>query len=168
MFHGGGGSPQEYMGQWESADSRNFILVLAQTNVAVTNDAVWNGGGCCDPAWRDNPQYQDVQYFEDVASQLIANFNTDASRIYVHGGSNGAILVHRLACESSYVAKASDLVGGMAWKQLYTGVAMTTEEIANNAQVECGSGAGNFDTSICPYEHWTQMPEWYSSKRGDK
>lgn len=70
----------------------------------------WNAGACCGSAQSDN--VDDVGYVREVLNTIEASENIDATRIFVTGFSNGAMMTYRLACELSDRIRAVAAVGG--------------------------------------------------------
>ena len=100
----------------ERCERENWILVF--TNGANFDgnrgSATWNAVHCCPPAWTFN--VDDVGYTKKIIETLSDNLKIDAKKIYAIGGSNGAMLVHRLAAEIpeifAAVAENQGTVGG--------------------------------------------------------
>src|SRR5690606_41449164 len=61
--------------------------------------ATWNAGACCARA-RDE-QVDDVGFLRAVLADVKRRIRVDASRVYVVGMSNGAMMAYRIACQAS-------------------------------------------------------------------
>jgi len=100
LFHGAGDTGAQFRlrtGLYGSADTAGragFILVYPD---GVNGS--WAVGCNCTDA--DGLGIDDVRFVRTLLAQLSAGLAIDASRIYVAGYSEGAMLAHRLACELS-------------------------------------------------------------------
>lgn len=74
------------------SDAEGFLLVGAE-GVGKS----WNGGICCDPAVSDG--VDDVAFVRDMLDAVAAAYCVDPRKVFATGWSNGATLVHRLACD---------------------------------------------------------------------
>ena len=95
VFHGGIGT-----GRYIQKQSRMDPVSDRHGFIAVYPDGLyrtWNAGGCCEEAMRR--KIDDVQFVADLLDTLETRLAVDRARIYATGFSNGAMLVHRLACE---------------------------------------------------------------------
>ncbi len=70
----------------------------------------WNaGGGCCgQPAKND---VDDVAYIEGAVADLASRYGIEPDRVFGLGHSNGAMMVQRLACETTLLAAAVAVSG---------------------------------------------------------
>jgi len=68
---------------------------------------VFNAGRCC-----GNAQANDVAFVRALVADLKTRLPIDASRVYGMGFSNGAMLLHRIACEAPEVFAAIAPVSG--------------------------------------------------------
>merc|ERR1719228_2681058 len=105
-----------------------------------------------------NPVYNDVAFFEDIASIVHQNYAGDPSRIYIYGLSNGGVLTTRIACESSVPAKVADYIGALSNKVFFDD---HPSNIKNIQSGHCSSESAGFDQTVCPYETWAAMSEYY-------
>lgn len=100
----------------QRCEEENWILVF--TNGANSEDnrgaATWNAIHCCKPALAAN--VDDIAYTRKVVDTLKTELNIDVKRIYAMGGSNGGMLIHRIAAELpdifAAVAENQGTVGG--------------------------------------------------------
>jgi polyhydroxybutyrate depolymerase len=95
MLHGGFGTGQQAQrayGWDQKADAGRFLVVYPD---GVSN--TWNAGTCCGAAMRGN--VNDVAFLGALLNRVVASDGGDASRLYVTGMSNGAMMAYRLACE---------------------------------------------------------------------
>lgn len=110
-FHGYGSnsSEQEAYGDFRPiADTANFILVHPQ-GLVVSGSAGWNSFGL--PAAAQG----DIDFTQKMITDLSAQYNIDANRIYSTGMSNGGFMSYDLACFlSSKFAAVASVTGGMA------------------------------------------------------
>lgn len=87
------------------ADRRDTLVVYPGSP-----DKVWNAGGCCGTAADENRD--DVAFVHALLEEVSRRVCVDPTRIYATGHSNGAMLVHRLACEASDLFAAVAPVSG--------------------------------------------------------
>ena len=70
----------------------------------------WNAGSCCgDPMEK---QVNDVLFMRNLIEDVKSKYSVDARRIYGTGFSNGAMLLHRVACEAPDLFTAIAPVSG--------------------------------------------------------
>jgi polyhydroxybutyrate depolymerase len=70
----------------------------------------WNAGTCCEEASRQN--IDDVAFIAALIDRMEATYPIDPNRVFVAGGSNGAEMAERAACElSGRIAAIADVVG---------------------------------------------------------
>ena len=110
MLHGGGGTAlqAERTYGWNAlADREGFLVVYPEGR-----HRAWNsGGGCCGRAVRDD--VDDVGFLQAVVDELVSSEGVDASRIYVTGMSNGAMMSYALACSTDILAAIAPVAGTM-------------------------------------------------------
>ncbi|MGV8970226.1 MAG: alpha/beta hydrolase family esterase [Microbacteriaceae bacterium] len=114
-LHGAGGDAERmatYTGLSAIADRDGFIVVYPQGTIAAELDGEysWNAGVCCGIPARTG--IDDVGFIDAVIRDVQENFPADPSRIFVTGFSNGGMLAHRLACESSEPIAGIAVVSG--------------------------------------------------------
>lgn len=70
----------------------------------------WNAGSCCgDPMEK---QVNDVGFMKNLVEDVKSRYTVDPRRIYGTGFSNGAMLLHRVACEAPQLFTAIAPVSG--------------------------------------------------------
>lgn len=80
------------------ADQHGFMIVYPNgTGVYQHAVLTWNAGRCC--GWAHQHGIDDVGFLNALLTKLEAEYAVDASRVYVTGISNGAMMAYRLACE---------------------------------------------------------------------
>lgn len=103
-LHGGNGTAPRrarQMGFNDIGDREGFIAVYPQgVNYG------WNDGRASPDMLRRLENTDDVAFFRALISELRALPQVDPRRIYLVGGSNGGMMIHRLACEMT------DLIAG--------------------------------------------------------
>jgi len=84
------------------AEQLGFLAVypLAQNEGFA---AAFNGAGCC----KNDPNFLDVEYAQDVVSDLASQECLTVSRVFSMGFSNGGFMTHRAACENSELFAAA-------------------------------------------------------------
>lgn len=100
----------------QRCEEENWVLVFP--NGANFDDnrgaATWNAIHCCDPAMRFN--VDDIGFTSKIVDTLKTELNIDTKRIYAIGGSNGGMLVHKIATELpdifAAVAENQGVAGG--------------------------------------------------------
>jgi polyhydroxybutyrate depolymerase len=117
VLHGGGGNAGnavEMTGMNRLA-AREGLLVVYPNGTASRDRGrllTWNAGHCCASAMTD--AVDDVGFLAAVIDTLVRSGRADASRVYLTGMSNGAMLAHRFARErSSMVAGIAPVVGAV-------------------------------------------------------
>lgn len=117
VLHGGGGNAANAatMTGWDRIAAREGVMVVYPNGTAGRAGRqmlTWNAGHCCAAAMSAN--VDDVGFIAAVIDALVASGRADASRIYVTGMSNGAMLAHRIGRElSTKVAAIAPVVGAV-------------------------------------------------------
>lgn len=70
----------------------------------------WNAGSCCGKPMEN--RVDDVGFMKNLVADVRAKVSIDTSRVYGAGFSNGAMLVHRVACEAPGTFTAIAAVAG--------------------------------------------------------
>ncbi|GAA3451809.1 extracellular catalytic domain type 1 short-chain-length polyhydroxyalkanoate depolymerase [Dactylosporangium matsuzakiense] len=99
MLHGGGGNGEQFAQQThmnDIADREKFLTVFPDGS-GRTRLLTWNAGTCC--AYARDTNVDDVAFIAAMLDQIIRDHPVDASRVFVTGFSNGAMLAYRLGCE---------------------------------------------------------------------
>ena len=105
VFHGAGGRPSgiaEHTGFSRVADREGFIAVYP---AGIRRR--WNDG-----RGRTSTPHDDVAFIRALIDTLARTERIDPARVYATGISNGAMFVHRLACELPGVLAAIAPVAG--------------------------------------------------------
>jgi polyhydroxybutyrate depolymerase len=116
-FHGAGsnaGVVKVYTRMDRAADRDGYIAVYPNGSSGLGDRFLtWNAGNCCGPAAA--LQIDDVGFVHAILDELPKRTPIDASRIYVTGLSNGAMMAYRFAAEAaSRVAAVAGVAGGMS------------------------------------------------------
>ena len=103
VLHGAAGDAVEnrkWLGLDAVADRENFIAVYPDgTGPFGDRLHMWNSGDCCGSAqWGS---VDDVGFLLAVLDDVARRTRVDATRVYVTGLSNGAMMAYRLAAEAS-------------------------------------------------------------------
>jgi polyhydroxybutyrate depolymerase len=107
-LHGGLGTGKamaEISGFDRTADARGLIVAYP--------DGIgrgWNAGSCCGSPMKKN--VDDVGFMRSLVADIKQKVAIDPKRVYGTGFSNGAMLVHRVACEAPDVFAAIAAVSG--------------------------------------------------------
>ena len=93
------------------SDKKGFIVVAPYGYPLFTDGGgrTWNAGRCCGPAQNHNAD--DIGYLREVIRRVEQQTSVDASRIFVTGYSNGAMMAWRLACEVPEVRAIAPVAG---------------------------------------------------------
>jgi len=120
-MHGGGGNAQnaDVMMRFSSLVERERLVVVYPDGAGrATRGAsgpamyTWNAGHCCGYALKND--VNDVAFINALIDTMSTRFSIDASRIYVTGMSNGAMMSHRVGRElSRRVAAIAPVVGAV-------------------------------------------------------
>jgi polyhydroxybutyrate depolymerase len=114
-FHGGGSNAAQqrrYSGMNAAADRHGFVVVYPDGTGVRPGQRMFltfNAGRCCPPATRNN--VDDVGFTHAIIDLLRQRLPVDGRRIYATGMSNGGMMAHRLAAESSLVAAVAPVAG---------------------------------------------------------
>jgi polyhydroxybutyrate depolymerase len=103
-LHGGTGNGDQFAassGFDALAEEHGFVIAYPDGTPTALGERrlVWNGGGCCAAAVRDD--VDDVGFLTELIDVLAAEHDLDPTRALVTGHSNGAIMGLRLACEAA-------------------------------------------------------------------
>ena len=115
-FHGGGGhgaNEQEYSMMDRLADRETFIAVYPNgTGRFEKRLLTWNAGTCC--AYAVLNRVDDIGFIRALIAELSISLPIDRRRVYATGLSNGGMMAHRLAAETSdLIAAVAPVAGGM-------------------------------------------------------
>jgi polyhydroxybutyrate depolymerase len=114
-LHGYGGSGERHDSRWgisALADRYGFLTISPDGTREARGDGspYWNASSaCCNFEGTD---IDDSAYLRRMIDQIRANYNVDASRIYVIGHSNGGFMSYRMAYEHSDVVAAIASLAG--------------------------------------------------------
>jgi len=117
VLHGGGGSSSNAvrMTGFDRVAAREGLIVVYPDGTAARDRGrllTWNAGHCCASAME--AKVDDVGFVAAVIETLVASGQADASRVYVTGMSNGAMMSHRLGRElSTKIAAIAPVVGAV-------------------------------------------------------
>lgn len=122
-FHGGGGNAsahRHYVRMDLLADREGFVVVYPEGTGPVDGKLqTWNAGACCGRALRD--RVDDVGFVRRLLDDLAKRQPYDATRVYVTGLSNGAMMSYRLAAElSERIAAIAPVAGAPAIERYAT------------------------------------------------
>lgn len=87
------------------ADEQGFVVAFPEGAAGS-----WNAGTCCFPASKD--QLDDVAFLDEVLSIVRTQALIDTDRVSLTGGSNGAMMALRYACERPDVVASVAVVSG--------------------------------------------------------
>jgi polyhydroxybutyrate depolymerase len=94
-FHGawGTGAKQEEITGWSKLADQNGFLVAYPDGTS----RAWNAGDqCCDPPRKQG--VNDLGFARDLVGFVKKTYKVDDARVYGNGFSNGAMLIHYIAC----------------------------------------------------------------------
>jgi polyhydroxybutyrate depolymerase len=87
------------------ADEQGFVVAFPEGA-----SGSWNAGLCCAPSTRD--AVDDVAFLDEVIAVVGTRTLIDPNRIAFTGGSNGAMMALRYACERPQVVASAAVVAG--------------------------------------------------------
>jgi polyhydroxybutyrate depolymerase len=117
VLHGGGGHAENAarMTGFDRVAAREGVIAVYPNGTAARDRdrlLTWNAGHCCAAAMRDD--VDDVGFIGAIVDALVASKRADASRVFVTGMSNGAMMAHRLGRElSGKLAGIAPVVGAV-------------------------------------------------------
>lgn len=115
-LHGGGSNArgmEHYSGLSEKAAKAGFLLAYPEGSARFGRMLTWNAGRCC--GYAQKQQIDDVGFLTRLIDELSARHGIDASRVYVTGMSNGAMMAYRLAAEHpERIAAVAAVAGSLA------------------------------------------------------
>jgi polyhydroxybutyrate depolymerase len=117
VLHGGGGNAASAvtMTGLDRVAAREGLIAVYPNGTAGREGGrllTWNAGHCCASAMEN--RIDDVGFVAAIVDALVASGRADASRVYVTGMSNGAMMSHRLGRElSSRIAAIAPVVGAV-------------------------------------------------------
>jgi polyhydroxybutyrate depolymerase len=95
------------------ADEQTFLYAMPDGTVDPSGRRFWNADdACCDFF---GSGVDDVAYVGALIDDVSTKYNVDAKRTFVVGGSNGAFMSHRLACDLSNRIAAIATLAGAVW-----------------------------------------------------
>ncbi len=117
VLHGGGGNAENAvrMTGFDRIGQREGLIVLYPNGTAAREGVpllTWNAGHCCASAMKTG--VDDVAFIAALIDAQVKGGRADASRVYVTGMSNGAMMAHRLGRElSTKIAAIAPVVGAV-------------------------------------------------------
>ena len=97
---------QAYSRLEQLADEQGFVVAFPRGR-----NGTWNAGGCC--ALPTGKPADDVAFLDEVLASIAARVPIDPDRIAMVGGSNGAMMALRYACERPGVLASVGMVSGV-------------------------------------------------------
>lgn len=145
VLHGGGGNAANAVkmtGFDRIARREGLIAVYPEGTSVQTRFRMfaWNAGHCCASAM--DGRVDDVGFIGAVIDALIASGRADASRVYVTGMSNGAMMTHRIGRELSTKVAAIAPVAGAVFGDEPPPKGPVASFIVTGAQDDIVPGAG--------------------------
>jgi len=116
VLHGFGGNAQAMNSSTNienSLDAYDLDAVVVYPNGTGAEQGLpqsWNAGICCPFATFEF--VDDVAFFDELITGLIAQYDIDTTRVWVVGHSNGGMMAYRLACELSTRITAIGVAAG--------------------------------------------------------
>jgi polyhydroxybutyrate depolymerase len=107
FLHGGYGTAaqaESAYGWDETADRNGAIVVYPQAD-----GLAWNAGSCCGKPAREG--VDDVAFISAVVAELQGEFGVSPARTFGTGMSNGAMMVYRMACDTTVFAAIAPVAG---------------------------------------------------------
>lgn len=146
-LHGGlgtGKNMQDVSGFDRVADARGVIVAYPD---GLTR--AWNAGTCCAKPMENG--VNDVLFMKNLVEDVKKKAAVDAARVYGAGFSNGAMLVHRVACEApgTFTAIAA-VAGGIMVKDCKPGRGTPALLIQGRADPRIPWDGGEFEGNFRP------------------
>ena len=101
---------EEQSGFSELSDEKGFCVAYPNGIGLFGLLQHWNAGHCCGKAVKDG--IDDVAFLNTVIDDLLERYPVDPEHLYFVGHSNGGMMVHRYAAESSERVAAAAVVAG--------------------------------------------------------
>jgi polyhydroxybutyrate depolymerase len=117
VLHGGGGNAANAvtMTDFDRVARRERFLVVYPNGTSARERVpllTWNAGHCCASAMAS--KVDDVGFIAAIIDSLVGSGRADASRVFVTGMSNGAMMAHRVGRElSTRIAGIAPVVGAV-------------------------------------------------------
>jgi polyhydroxybutyrate depolymerase len=109
---------ESYFGMGALAD-RNDVFVIAPDGTLDSPPpptepaSFWNAtDGCCNLY---GSEVDDVAYLRSLICHTQAHYSIDRNKVFIIGGSNGAFMAHRMACDASDLVTAIIALAGVTW-----------------------------------------------------
>ncbi|HEY0973497.1 MAG TPA: PHB depolymerase family esterase [Solimonas sp.] len=146
-LHGGfgtGKNMEDVSGFDRVADARGLIVVYPD---GVSR--AWNAGTCCAKPMENG--VRDVMFIQNLIADVKTKVAVDAKRVYGAGFSNGAMMVHRVACEApgTFTAIAA-VAGGIMLKDCSTKTPTPALLIQGRADPRIPWDGGEFEGNYRP------------------
>jgi polyhydroxybutyrate depolymerase len=118
LLHGGGGNGANMvnMTQFDSIARREHLVAVYPNGSSRPGGdrlLTWNATHCCAYAMREH--VDDVGFISALIDRMVASGRVDASRVYVTGMSNGAMMTHVIGRELANKLAAIATVVGALW-----------------------------------------------------
>ncbi len=109
----------------------------------------WNAGTCCGGPMEKN--IDDVLFMRNLVADVSRKYKVDAKRIYGTGFSNGAMMLHRVACEAPEIFTAiAPVSGGMMVKDCAAKAGLPVMMVGGKADERILWKGGTFDGTYRP------------------
>jgi len=152
ILHGNGG---------DAADFEGVVHLRAEAS-ADGFLAVYPDG--CFEDWDPSHDSYDVDFVANLIDRLETEFHIDRSRVYVTGGSAGAFMTYRLACDlADRIAAIASVAGSMWWTDCNPARPISILEIHGTADASVPyQGGGTYQdastASVTEFiRHWTTL-----------
>jgi polyhydroxybutyrate depolymerase len=125
------------------ADAMGFLYVHPDGTKDAMGNEFWNAtDACCNTG---GSQVDDSTYLSDLITDIQAQYNVDAKRIYLFGHGNGGFMAYRMACDHATQITAVASLGGAMWAdttQCKPKTAVSVIEIHGTADMTFQYGGG--------------------------
>ncbi|MGQ0503179.1 MAG: alpha/beta hydrolase family esterase [Panacagrimonas sp.] len=109
----------------------------------------WNSGRCCGGPMEK--KIDDVGFLRDLIADVKSRYAIDANRVYGVGFSNGAMLLHRVACEAPELFKAiAPVSGGIMVDNCAAKTGLAVMMVQGRADQRIPWSGGTFDDTYRP------------------
>jgi polyhydroxybutyrate depolymerase len=146
-LHGGFGTGEIMAEQsrFNAVADRAGFIVAYPDGIA----RAWNAGRCCAKPMKE--KVDDVGFIKAMITRIAADYPIDRSQVFGTGFSNGAMMVHRIACEAPEVfAAIAPVSGGVMLERCDSGRGIPTLMIQGKLDKRIPWDGGTVEDSYRP------------------
>ena len=116
---GGTGTDAENAFKMAAMADANQLFVIAPTGTydspppPTAPATFWNATDACCNMY--GSKVDDVVYLRSLICHTKSNYSIDPNKVFIIGGSNGAFMAHRMACDAADLVTAIIAISGLTW-----------------------------------------------------